>query len=62
MKEFQLNFSTIIGIDTCAGGNFLKWEQVLDCEVGDVYTYLNYRSAKAQAEIADFEFKQRQKK
>lgn len=62
MTEFNQTFSTLIAIDMCAGGDFLKWESVLDKEVGDVFTFLNYRCAKGYAERAEFEFRQRKAK
>lgn len=59
MTEFNKTFSTIIGIDICANGDFLKWESVLNSPVADVFTYLNYRAAKAEADSKEFEYKQR---
>lgn len=46
-------------VNTVANGDFLKMEQVLDCNAGDIFTYISYLTDKSAAEKQqrDFESK-----
>lgn len=46
-------------VNTVANGDFLKMELVLDCNAGDIFTYISYLTDKSMAEKQqrDFESK-----
>lgn len=46
-------------VSTLANDMFLKLETVLDQNITDVFTYLNYLSEKADAEEAQYNFQKK---
>ncbi len=45
-------------VSTLASHNFLDLEKVLDADVGDVFAYLCYLTAKNRAEMAEHRFQE----
>lgn len=45
-------------VSTMANHQFLELEKVLDCNVMDVYAYLQYLDAKVRAENAQMKYTQ----
>lgn len=60
--SFTSKYSTHLAINTCANGDFLKWQEVLDQSVEDVWTFLDFKVAESKAEAAEFKFKNNNKK
>lgn len=46
-------------VSTLANDNFLKLEEVLGQNIGDVFSYLTYLSEKAEAEEAQYNFQKK---
>ena len=55
-SRFLKDFHWVHIIDSLASGEYLKYERVLDEKVTDVYMYLQYINAKANAENIQHKF------
>lgn len=58
-SDIERSYHAYYILDICSGEQFLKWEDVLVKETGDVLEFVNFRNAKAYAERKQYEYEEK---
>lgn len=58
-REIEQAYHWSYVIDILSGGEFLKWEDVLNRETGDCMTYLDFHMARNAAEAIQYEYEEK---